>query len=154
VAYLTDADLIAPQSLCTQKCFLSLINRTAHVRTHTTACGYAVQTTPRGTAAHSARLDSFAGEGWLAIGDAALAFDPLSSQGMLTALYTGLEAGLTLDAQLSGDADATTRYCQRLTSIYEAYMRNLSGYYSLEERWPDRTFWQRRQQTEAVGRAR
>jgi flavin-dependent dehydrogenase len=144
VVYLTDADLIAPQDLCTEERFLSLVNCTEQVRAYTTARGYTIQTTPRGVAAHSVRLDNFAGEGWLAVGDAALSFDPLSSQGILTALYTGMEAGLMLHAQLSGDSDAIIRYGHRLTTIYEAYQRNLSTYYSFEERWSDRTFWQRR----------
>lgn len=81
-------------------------------------------------------------------GDAALSFDPLSSQGILTALYTGMEAGLTIDAQLSGDKDASLRYGSRLTTIYEAYLRNLTAYYSIEARWSDRTFWKRRPETE------
>jgi flavin-dependent dehydrogenase len=145
VVYLTDADLVAPRALCTEESYLSLINCTEQVRACLTAYGYTIQTMPRGTAAHSVRLNRFTGEGWLAVGDAALAFDPLSSQGILTALYTGLEAGLTLDAQLSGDSDAITRYRLRLATIYEAYLRNLTTYYSFEERWSDRTFWQRRQ---------
>jgi len=33
------------------------------------------------------------GEGWLAAGDAALSLDPLSSQGLFKALYTGLAGG-------------------------------------------------------------
>jgi flavin-dependent dehydrogenase len=83
-------------------------------------------------------LDNFSGAGWLAVGDAALSFDPLSSQGILTALYTGMEVGLTLLAQLSGNADAVARYRYRLANIYEAYLRNLTAYYSSEERWPER----------------
>jgi 2-polyprenyl-6-methoxyphenol hydroxylase-like FAD-dependent oxidoreductase len=146
VVYLTDADLFTPQALCTEERFLSLLNCTEHVRAHTTACGYTIRTTPRGAAAHSVRLDSFAGDGWLAAGDAALSFDPLSSQGILTALYTGLEAGLTLHAQLSGDSNAIARYSHRLETIHEAYLRNLTSYYSFEERWTDRAFWQRRQE--------
>src|SRR3712207_8450511 len=54
----------------------------------------------------------------------ALAFDPLSSQGLLTALFTGMEAGNALDAHLSGDADAVNRYGLRLSTVYEAYLRS------------------------------
>lgn len=149
VVYLTDADLVLARTLCTEENYLSLINRTRHVQGCLAAYGYTRQTPPRGTAAHSARLDRFTGRRWLAVGDAALAFDPLSSQGILNALYTGMEAGLTLDAQLSGDSDAIARYSSRLATIYEAYLRNLAAYYSLEERWSGCTFWQRRQNSGA-----
>lgn len=45
--------------------------------------------------AESSRLDRAAGEDWLAVGDAASAWDPLSSQGVYRALVTGLEASCT-----------------------------------------------------------
>lgn len=144
VVYLTDADLGAAHSLPAEAGFLSLLDRTEHVRARTTARGYVLQAAPRGVAAHSARLSSFAGEGWLAAGDAALAFDPLSSQGILNALFTGMTAGLALDAQLAGDADALDAYARRLTNVYDAYLRNLAAFYSLERRWPERPFWRRR----------
>lgn len=145
VVYLTDADLISSRALCEKESYLSLLDRTEHVCARLAAHDYRMESAPRGTAAHSARLERFDGEGWLAVGDAALAFDPLSSQGMLTALFTGMEAGDALDAHLSGDSDALGRYSLRLATIYEAYLRNLATFYSFEARWPGRAFWQRRQ---------
>ncbi|HEY0379178.1 MAG TPA: FAD-dependent monooxygenase [Pyrinomonadaceae bacterium] len=145
VVYLTDADLVSPRALCEKESYLSLLGRTEHVRARLSAHDYRMEGAPRGAAAHSARLVQFDGEGWLAAGDAAISFDPLSSQGMLTALFTGMEAGNALDAHLSGDSDALNRYRLRLATIYEAYLRNLATFYSFEARWPGRAFWQRRQ---------
>jgi flavin-dependent dehydrogenase len=144
VAYLTDVDLVEPRTMRTQKGYLSLLGRTEHVRALLAAHEYSIESVPKGIAASSARLNQFSGKGWLATGDAALSFDPLSSQGILTAIYTGSEAGQTLVAQTSGDSDALTRYSARLQTIYDAYLQNLSTYYTLEERWSDRPFWQRR----------
>lgn len=144
VVYLTDADTVSPRALCEKESYLSLLDRTEHIRARLAAHGYRMESAPRGAAAHSARLASFDGEGWLAVGDAALSFDPLSSQGMLTALFTGMEAGDALDAHLAGDSDAILRYRLRLATIYEAYLRNLSTFYSFEARWPGRAFWRRR----------
>jgi flavin-dependent dehydrogenase len=84
------------------------------------------------------------GDGWLAVGDAAFAFDPLSSQGILTSLYTGMKAGEALIEHLSGNSDALANYGYRLAMIYNAYLRNRSTYYRLEERWAERPFWRRR----------
>lgn len=42
------------------------------------------------------------GRGWCAVGDAALAFDPLSSQGIITALDCGTVLGALLARHLSG----------------------------------------------------
>ncbi len=142
--YLTDADLVSPRAVCEKESYLSLLDRTEHIRARLATHGYRMESAPRGAAAHSARLAHFDGEGWLAAGDAAISFDPLSSQGMLTALFTGMEAGGALDAHLAGDSDALNRYRLRLATIYEAYLRNLATYYSFEARWPGRAFWQRR----------
>ena len=144
VVYLTDADLVSRRALCEKESYLSLLDRTEHISATLSTHGYQMEIAPRGAAAHSARLAQFDGEGWLAAGDAAISFDPLSSQGMLTALYTGMEAGVALDAHLAGDSDAVNHYRLRLATIYEAYLRNLAFYYSSEARWPGHPFWQRR----------
>ena len=46
--------------------------------------------TVRRASARSEALDSCCGTDWCAVGDAAAAFDPLSSQGIFNALYTGV----------------------------------------------------------------
>lgn len=96
------------------------------------------------TAANSAVLEPFAGDGFLACGDAAMAFDPLSSQGLLNALFTGLAAAEAADAHLSGDASAMARYQETLAGIAEAYRRHLRMFYGVEQRFAGREFWKRR----------
>ena len=85
-----------------------------------------------------------AGDGWLAAGDAALSFDPLSSQGLFNALYTGLASAEAADRALSGDGSALSDYAARLAEIDAVYRRNLRAWYELERRWPDQEFWRRR----------
>ncbi|MER7701406.1 FAD-dependent monooxygenase [Kitasatospora sp. NPDC097605] len=102
---------------------------------------------PARAAAHTARLDRVHGDGWTAAGDAAAAFDPLSSQGILTALYTGRAAGLAVDAHLAGDPRALDRYAAAVADVVTAYRRNHATYYGLERRWPGRPFWRRRHPT-------
>jgi len=95
-------------------------------------------------AAHGARLDQPAGEGWLACGDAALAFDPLSAQGLFNALYTGLAAAETADRMLDGDTAAGATYAADLARVWAAYQAHRTAWYGLEPRWTDRPFWGRR----------
>jgi flavin-dependent dehydrogenase len=94
--------------------------------------------------AHTARLNQVHGDGWTATGDAATAFDPLSSQGILTALYTGQAAGTAVHDHLDGDPHALDQYAAAVTAVTAAYQRNRSACYALEQRWPDRPFWHRR----------
>jgi len=144
VAFLTDRDLAPRQQLLSAAGLLAGIDRTRHIRDVVRAHGYTLSGSLRGVDAASSRLDIFAGGDWLAVGDAALAFDPLSSQGIFNALYTGMEAGRALDAALSGDEGAVGRYTARLEEIYGAYRRNLLAFYGSETRWPDQPFWRRR----------
>ena len=82
-----------------------------------------------------------AGDRWLAVGDAALALDPLSSQGILTAMYSGMLAGRALDTHLSGNPKRLASYPARLGAIATAYRRNRQAFYAMEWRWPDQAFW-------------
>jgi flavin-dependent dehydrogenase len=144
VAFLTDADLAGRAALLSPDGFARRAFGTEHVRAALEAFGYALHGRPRGADAASARLDRFAGEGWLAAGDAAVSFDPLSSQGIRTALYTGMHAGETLHAHLAGDRGATDAYARRLEEVHRAYVAHRAEFYAYERRWPDLPFWARR----------
>jgi len=93
-------------------------------------------------------LNSPNGDGWLACGDAALCFDPLSGQGILSAIYGGMTAGMTVHRMLSGDASAQSEYKLRLATIRRIYQSRCKSMYEGENRWPDSYFWlQMRQRT-------
>jgi flavin-dependent dehydrogenase len=96
------------------------------------------------TAAHSSVLEPCGGSRWLAPGDAGMSFDPLSSQGLLHALFSGLAAAEAAHSCLAGDSDAVPRYRWLMNSIHRAYRRLLDFHYASEMRWPSALFWQRR----------
>lgn len=97
--------------------------------------------------ARSSATTAVGGPGWLAVGDAALACDPLSSQGLLNALYSALMGARTVSRALDGDSGAVTDYQRTIARVADAYRVHLAAWYGLETRWPDRPFWQRRQAT-------
>jgi flavin-dependent dehydrogenase len=84
------------------------------------------------------------GERWLAIGDAALAFDPLSSQGLLFALHSALAAANFLIHSASVGKFTPNTYSEWIQTVFEDYIRHYEAYYKLESRWPDSPFWCRR----------
>jgi flavin-dependent dehydrogenase len=97
---------------------------------------------PRVVSASSTALSHVAGAGWLAVGDAACTLDPLSSQGIVWALASGIEAAETL---LDADPDgAAERYAARVALRYRDYLHTRRMFYSRERRWPDSPFWARR----------
>ena len=109
------------------------------------AAGFVADAEIATTAAHSATLQPVSGDRWCAAGDAAISFDPLSSQGLFNAMYTGLAAALACDRRLSGEVVAFDDYGNDLRRVETAYRRHLDFWYGQEKRWPDSPFWQRRQ---------
>jgi flavin-dependent dehydrogenase len=94
--------------------------------------------------ARTQRLDKPVGEGWLAVGDAAMAFDPLSSEGISKGLEWGQKAASTAAAVCCGDRSALEEYRQAINKTFAEYLITRYRYYSAETRWPDEPFWRRR----------
>ena len=101
-------------------------------------------TVPRLVAANSSRLDRVGGRGWLAAGDAATAFDPLSSQGLMHALSSGMVGGEALARHLDGDDAAMSEYENGTDRAFHEYSRLHGLYYGQEQRWRRSVFWRRR----------
>jgi len=95
--------------------------------------------------AGSRRLEPPANERWLAVGDAASRFDPLSSQGIFKALRSGVFASYAIGDWLTRSDDAGLgRYCRYVAKEFESYCETRAKYYSQEQRWPTSEFWLRR----------
>jgi flavin-dependent dehydrogenase len=94
--------------------------------------------------AESSFLDRVAGDAWLAAGDAAASFDPLSAQGITSAVNSGLDAASAAAAWLSGDRKAALAYADRVRRSYAEYLTHRSVYYRIERRWLNGEFWKSR----------
>lgn len=81
---------------------------------------------------------------WLAVGDAATAYDPLSGQGIVRALETGHSAATAVIAAQTGASGALDDYAAAVTEGFRQYLRQRRDYYAAEYRWPHAPFWQRR----------
>jgi flavin-dependent dehydrogenase len=140
--YMTDADLLPRHRGSWRVFWHARLQQTTHTRARLHA--YDLQAVPRVVAANSSRLDGVSGRGWLAVGDAAMAFDPLSSQGLMQALASGMRAGEALNSRFAGDLAAMCEYDIEANDVFRKYLRLRAIYYSREQRWPQSDFWQRR----------
>jgi flavin-dependent dehydrogenase len=96
-------------------------------------------------AARSRRLDTAIGEGWLATGDAASVFDPLSASGITKALRSGIFAAYAISDLLEkNDQLSLARYRHYLETEHQGYLRVWRRFYAEERRWPESEFWRRR----------
>ena len=94
----------------------------------------------------SAMLDRVEGDGWIAVGDAASAYDPIASQGIHKALADAADASRTIAAATGHAQPPPWRYGERVAARFDDYLANRAHLYSLERRWPDRPFWRERAQ--------
>ncbi|EUC12350.1 NAD(P)/FAD-dependent oxidoreductase [Paraburkholderia hospita] len=140
VAYHTDSDLPSARQACRPEGFLELLRATQSMKATPVSCITSIQ----GTSARSQAANTMSGSDWCAIGDAVCAFDPLASQGIFNALYTGVRGAEAISARLRGDAQALTRYRQQMGQVVRAYRANLGRFYGLERRFSNNVFWQRR----------
>ena len=95
-------------------------------------------------AADSGCLDRAAGLGWIAIGDALMSFDPLSSSGISGALADGLAVADTLQPWLADPRamGASARaWAQRADASWRRFIEQRRRHYAAETRWPGSAFW-------------
>jgi flavin-dependent dehydrogenase len=145
LAFHTDADMDAARSTVDLGGLMARAREQAALEPLLEAFRPDAGTSVSRCAAHSSWIESVAGLGWIAIGDAALACDPLSAQGLLNALYTALlGAQVVREALAGGGIDALRDYQSAVDRMREAYRDLLRAWYSLETRWTDRPFWSRR----------
>jgi flavin-dependent dehydrogenase len=119
--------------------WIDQLERTQHVRCRAT--GFVLDGDVCVKPASSCFCNPVAGERWLAVGDAAIAFDPLSSMGISKALRMGLAAADVISRYLTGDADVIERYTAVVAQEFDEYLTTRNFYYRQEQRWPDQPFW-------------
>lgn len=144
VACMTDSDIVRRLALHDVDRWLSLLSTTQWIQRSLGSgvmCGSPIICT-----AQSMRLDPVCAHDWLAVGDAASAGDPLSSQGILQALRGGIFASYAIgDCLVKSDRAGLARYASFVQHEFASYRRVQAQYYAEEHRWPKRCFWRRRQ---------
>ncbi len=143
VMCLTDADVARRLALKDEARWLRLLSETHWIQ------GSVGRGSPDGVAltraANSSRLEPVCGTDWLAAGDAASTYDPLSSQGIVKSLRSGIFASYAVaDSLCKRDAGGLARYEKLVRREFAAYARAHARYYAEERRWPESDFWRRR----------
>jgi flavin-dependent dehydrogenase len=88
------------------------------------------------------------GANWIATGDAALAFDPLSGQGVLKSIEAGTRCAAAIAGYFAAELTALKAYDSWVQETYHAYLSERRQFYGGVLRWPSSQFWKRRQSYE------
>ncbi|KVG87084.1 NAD(P)/FAD-dependent oxidoreductase [Burkholderia ubonensis] len=95
-------------------------------------------------------LDRLSGDQWLAIGDAASAYDPITAQGIIKSLMNGTAAARAIINKIHGNAHAIMELVDGFRMQYHRYLDMRRYFYCLEQRWPRSEFWRTVQQEVSV----
>jgi flavin-dependent dehydrogenase len=142
VAFMTDGDLLDRRG---PEPWWKGLEAARETRERVGSHDYRLEEAPRVLPAETSRLDRIAGRGWLALGDAAAAHDPLSSHGIGSAMASGFYAGQAIASSLAGHPEeARDTYLKLLQEAYGACLDLQRHHYARERRWPESPFWRRR----------
>ena len=144
VVWFTDPDLLAKQTAWRPAGWWNLLSTTDLVGPLVTTHDYEIPRQIDIAPAGSSVLTQPTGDGWIAAGDAAASYDPLSSHGIGSALASGRSAARAIAATLTGDPTAFPTYRDNLLASYTHYFYTRHAYYAGEPRWPTSPFWLRR----------
>lgn len=88
--------------------------------------------------------EAVAGEDWIRVGDAAMAVDPLSGNGIFQALSSALQAPAVVATLRHDPARALLAqqfHRQRIEHLFYRFARIGRDFYAQETRWPQAPFW-------------
>lgn len=138
VNYYSDADLPGFEN----GALVAQAHRTMVISAYLSDYGYDRCDSPARITTNSSWIAPAIGAGWVAIGDASAAFDPLSSHGMTTALWSAIQAA---DAYLAQDRAKMQAYATDVATGVQDYLVARRRVYGSERRWAESPFWKRRQ---------
>lgn len=148
---MSDADIVKRRGLNLTDAWRGLLEETRHTKERVR------RATPLGApsvhAAHTHRLERTTGDRWLAVGDAATTFDPLSSQGILKSLRSGVLASYAVADYFKGSPAGPEKYEALTSREFEDYLSVRADFYGRERRWEGSPFWRRRRDTITLGPA-
>jgi len=144
--FMTDADLCHP-SMQKIEGYWQKIQQTQLIKTLFPGdCLPPVDGGIRVKPAQTSCLISPVGDNWLAVGDAAFAYDPISSYGIGSALGGGYYAGNAIADYLNKRPEALPAYQMVTERAFAHYLSMLRYQYLQEQRWHNSPFWSRRHQ--------
>lgn len=148
IGYMTDADIANEMQIRRAHIFDKHLFKTNYTRSRTENSTNLIE--PQIVAAHTQLLSSPIGNSWLAVGDAASSYDPISSLGIFKSLTMSQFAAYATFDFLKGDPSALPKYQHIITQDYKGYLKKRQEYYAQEQRYPNSSFWERRQRLKTI----
>lgn len=142
IAFITDADILKALDLNNPAAWLNYGLKTQHISA-------TLSQLPEPEAFRHYAINSKVAlipgnDNWIAAGDAAACFDPISALGIGHAINSGISSARVVEHYFSGNHDAGKTYSRSVLDHFGTYLDMRKGYYASEQRWEDALFWRRR----------
>jgi flavin-dependent dehydrogenase len=145
---MTDSELVGTHAVLQKPQFLALMSQSRLLQPLLPQCAdteVSLKTFPAATQFR----DRASGGGWFAVGDALLAFDPLTSAGICGALtdathVAGAIAKVVAGASAEEMKDLALAYADRTNRMLRRHVSERRAIYARETRWPNSEFWRSR----------
>jgi 2-polyprenyl-6-methoxyphenol hydroxylase-like FAD-dependent oxidoreductase len=135
---MTDPKLFKLSTEARRSLWDAMLGEAPHTRKRAGTCENALGA----ASAESARLDNMSGKGWLAIGDAAMSFDPLSSHGLCSAIEQAVDSAERLS--IHGHEAALVEFDAMRKELFGKYQAQRLAFYQSVRRFSGQEFWRNR----------
>lgn len=140
ITLFTDASVVSKNRLGSPENWLAALKKTTHILKKADKGEIHQQLWVRN--AFSQLVDTSSRERFVAIGDAAACFDPLSSMGIGFAMTSGIHAADAIRADLEGEGITQVQsYEAGIRQNFQNFMDIWMDYYNSESRWRESPFW-------------
>ncbi len=151
VSFFTNRNLSVAKQTVLNSGWNVLMHRTKHIKKILEKNSYCLLYGPFARISSSSILQKFVGHKWLAVGDASITFDPISSNGILTAIINSMTAANLVASHLNTKNTNFDSYKNTLITDFYKYLLKRKYYYNIERRWVDRSFWKQNQELDKEG---
>lgn len=150
LSHTTDSRTFRTLNLKSHSCWNEELRRAT--QTHSLCEGLqAINIKPAIYSAQSFVLNNLVGSRWMAIGDAASCFDPITSQGIYKSMSDGISAASCVTDYIHNNDFRLLEEFQAMVKTRHQQYRNMRHYFYLQERrFKDHSFWQQMHDLPAV----
>lgn len=144
VSWFTDSDLLPKGQHEQQKHFVEQVLRSEYTHKRVETAGFQLNKKIKITDASTITTEGLSKNNLILAGDAATCFDPLSSHGITTALWSGRKSAMAIQSLHQGDPSKVSAYINSFLKGTEKYLREKQEIYQMETRFKNEVFWKRR----------
>lgn len=129
-----------------KKGFQVLVSKAPYTKKRIAQANGQLITLPKFVAAGGSVLKQTYGKQWIAIGDAAITYDPIASHGIMLAMVSARDAVEVMTQYFQeGNMEGFAAYQQLMHTSFQHYRQQRQQFYDQEQRFPNAIYWQRRE---------